>query len=172
MSSPSAALAVCALLGALVAAPAARADADAFFDTSLGDLRAELDTARQQGKQAVLLMFEMEGCPYCRRMRQTVLNRADVQTYFHRHFLIFSVDTHGSLTLNDFAGRELSERRLAESMQVRGTPTFVFVDLDGREMSRYVGATRDAAEFMRLGRAAAGRVKVETDANKEGSSDK
>ena len=104
------------------------------------------------GKRGVLLMFEVEGCPYCRRMKEQVLNRADVQNYFRRHFAIFSVDIVGSVAVTDFAGSTVTEKEFARAQRVRGTPTFLFVGTDGREMARYVGATRDVKEFMELGR--------------------
>ena len=39
-----------------------------FFDETFGDLQEELATAKEQGKKAILIMFEMEECPFCRRM--------------------------------------------------------------------------------------------------------
>jgi thioredoxin-related protein len=137
---------------ACVPLAARAAGADAFFDTSLGDFAAELQTARQQGKLGVLLVFEAEGCPYCRRMHEQVLNQAPVQEFYRRHFNIFAVDFLGSVGITDFAGKELSEKAFARAQRVRGTPTFLFVAPDGREMARYTGATRDAEEFMALGR--------------------
>jgi thioredoxin-related protein len=32
----------------------------------MGDFKDELDTARAEGKQGVLIMFEMDDCPFCR----------------------------------------------------------------------------------------------------------
>jgi thioredoxin-related protein len=141
-----------ALVCVLGTSAAAAADADRFFDQSLGDFRAELDTARSAGKQGVLLMFEAEGCPYCRRMRETVLNRREVQDYFHRRFLVFSVDTRGAVPVGDFTGRAMTEQNFAAALRVNATPTFVFVGTDGGELARYVGATRDAAMFLQIGR--------------------
>jgi thioredoxin-related protein len=141
-----------AFFGVLLAAGIAQASADKFFDLSLGDFKAELATASQAGKQGILLMFETEDCPYCRRMREQVLSRGDVQAYFHRQFSIYSVDIRGDVSVTDFSGTETNEKTLARAMRVRGTPTFVFVGLDGKELARYTGATKDAKEFMQLGR--------------------
>ena len=128
------------------------ADADRFFDPNLGEFPAELKAAQKSGKLGVLLMFETEACPYCRRMRQQVLNRDDVQSYFRKHFAIFSVDAFGNQPLTDFAGAETTEKAYARKLVVRGTPTFVVVGLDGRELARFTGATKDAEEFMQFGR--------------------
>ena len=132
--------------------PAAAQDATRFFDATLGDFRAELATARQQRKSGILLMFEMEGCPYCKRMHETVLNRPEVQAYYRRHFLIYSVDVMGDIPLQDFTGRELREKDFANAYKIRGTPTFIFIGLKGEVMTSYTGATRTAEEFLLLGR--------------------
>lgn len=137
-------------LAALTLAQAA--PGDAFFDTSLGDYPAELQAARQQGKLGVLLVFEAEGCPFCKRMREQVLSQPEVQQYFRRHFNIFSVDINGSVTMTGFDGKEQTEKAYARALKVRGTPSFFFFAVDGREMARYSGATRDAGMFMLLGR--------------------
>lgn len=130
----------------------ALASGDRFFDAGLGDFRAELATAQKEGKRGLLLMFEAEGCPYCRRMREQVLSHDEVQVYFRRHFAVFSVDVLGDVRVTDFTGAEVSEKMFARSMRVRGTPTFIFVGLDGKELTRYSGATKDAREFLQLGR--------------------
>lgn len=141
---------ICCWLAALGLAQAA--PGDAFFDASLGDYAAELKAARQQGKLGVLLVYEAEGCPFCKRMREQVLSQPEVQQYFRRHFSIFSVDINGSITVTGFDGREQTEKAYARALRVRGTPSFFFFAVDGREMARFSGATRDAGTFMLLGR--------------------
>ena len=123
-----------------------------FFNQHLGDFKAELDTAKKEGKQGILLMFEMEECPFCHRMKQTILNQSEVQDYYRKHFLIFSVDSEGSNALVDFAGKETTEKKFALDNRVRATPVFIFFDLSGRPLTRFTGAAKDAKEFMALGR--------------------
>ncbi len=123
-----------------------------FFNQHLGDFKAELDTAKKEGKQGILLMFEMEDCPFCHRMKQTILNQSEVQDYYRRHFLIFSVDSEGANALVDFAGKETSEKKFALDHRVRATPVFLFFDLSGKVLTRFTGAAKDSKEFMALGR--------------------
>jgi len=123
-----------------------------FFNQHLGDFKAELDTAKQEGKQGILLMFEMEDCPFCHRMKQTILNQSAVQDYYRKHFLIFSVDTEGANALVDFSGKETTEKKFALDLRVRATPAFIFFDLSGQPLTRFTGAAKDAKEFMALGR--------------------
>ena len=123
-----------------------------FFNQHLGDFKAELDTAKKEGKQGILLMFEMEECPFCHRMKQTILNQSEVQDYYRKHFLIFSVDTEGANALVDFSGKETTEKKFALELRVRATPAFIFFDLSGQPLTRFTGAAKDAKEFMALGR--------------------
>ncbi|MEW6512909.1 MAG: thioredoxin family protein [Pseudomonadota bacterium] len=128
------------------------APGDAFFDTSLGDYAAELKTAQQQGKQGILLVLEAEGCPFCKRMREQVLSRPEVQQYFRRHFNVFSVDINGSILVTGIDGKEQTEKAFVRGLKFRGTPSFHFFSAEGHEMARHTGATRDAEIFLELGR--------------------
>lgn len=138
--------------GLLTLSVAQAATGDAFFDTSLGDFSAELKTAQPQGKMGLLLVFEAEGCPFCHRMREQVLSQPSVQQFYRRHFNVFTVDILGSVTVTDFAGKEVAEKDFARAHRVRGTPTFLFIAADGKEMARYTGVTRGVDEFLALGR--------------------
>lgn len=129
-------------------------EASAFFDESLNDLQEEKETAAEDGKKGVLLMFEMDECPFCARMKKTVLNRGKVQDYFKENFRIISVDIEGDLDLVDFEGNDTTQKEFSlKQFRVRATPVFQFVDLDGKPLKngRLTGATRDAEEFMLLG---------------------
>jgi len=122
-----------------------------FFNPLTGDLKAELDDARSSGKKAVFLLFEQEGCPGCLHMKNHVLNRPDVQKFYRERFLNFSADIYSSVPVADFAGRAYTEKTYALSLKVKGTPTLLFYDPDGREVVRIFGAVKDANEFLLLG---------------------
>lgn len=139
-------------LGAFVVQAETRDVQQHFFNQHLGDFKAELDTAKKEGKQGILLMFEMEECPFCHRMKQTILNQSEVQDYYRKHFLIFSVDTEGANALVDFAGKDTTEKQFALEHRVRATPAFIFFDLAGQPVTRFTGAAKDTKEFMTLGR--------------------
>lgn len=145
-------LLVTALLGLAVPAFAAetRDAMTHFFEANTGDLREELADAKAAGKKAILFMYEQEGCPACLYMKQNVLNQVDVQSLYRKHFAIFTIDLFGAVPLKDFQGRALTEKSFAAAMKVRGTPTFAFHDLTGKEVTRIVGAVRDVNEFKRL----------------------
>lgn len=146
------ALGLALLLAAGAAASAETRDPnDHFFNLNDGDLKAEAADARSAGKKAIMIMFEQDGCPGCIYMKQNVLNRVDVQNFYRQRFLNFSVNTFGSVPIKDFAGREMTEKSYAQSIGIKGTPTFLFYDLNGAEAARIVGPVKSANEFMLLG---------------------
>ena len=134
-----------------------------FFVLNTGDLKAELGDAKSGGKKALMLFFEQEGCPGCRHMKQNILNRQDIQDYYGRHFVSLAIDIYGAVPLRDFAGRESTEKGYAQSVKIRATPTFVFHDLEGREIVRIVGPLQTGEEFLLLGEfVASGAYKTRT----------
>ena len=127
-------------------------DAQSFFTLNMGDLKAEAAEAKAENKKAMLVIFEQEGCPGCRHMRTQVLNRKDVQDYYHANFANLSLDIWSSVPVRDFAGREQTEKQYAQNVRIKGTPTFVFYDLAGNEISRVFGVVETPEEFLLLGR--------------------
>jgi len=122
-----------------------------FFDLNTGDLRAELADAKSEGKKALMVFFEQEGCPGCRHMKQNIFPVPAVQEYYHQHFVNLALDIHGSVALKDPQGRELTEKTYAQSLKIRATPTFIFYDLGGAEIVRIVGPLQTPEEFLLLG---------------------
>ncbi|HEX2831357.1 MAG TPA: thioredoxin family protein [Burkholderiales bacterium] len=140
------------LLVPLGASAAELRDAQSFFTLNMGDLKAEAADAKAEKKKAILVMFEQEGCPGCRHMRTQVLNHKEVQDYYRANFANLSLDIWSSVPIRDFAGKEQTEKAFAQATRVKGTPTFVFYDLAGNEISRVFGVVETPEEFLLLGR--------------------
>lgn len=146
------------LLGLLLLSPSPLWAAEAldpathFFQENFGNFQEELANAKGQGKKGIMLFLEMDECPFCHRMKKTVLNRADVQAYFRKHFLLFPVDIEGDVAITDFKGEETTQKDFAtKQLRVRATPVIAFFDLDGNLIQRYTGVTADEREFLLLG---------------------
>jgi thioredoxin-related protein len=127
-------------------------DPQSFFNLNMGDLKAEAMEAKADGKKALLVMFEQEGCPGCRYMRTRVLNRKDVQDYYRANFANLSLDIWSSVPIRDFSNREQTEKAFAQGIRIKGTPTFVFYDLSGNEIARFFGVIETPEEFLLVGR--------------------
>lgn len=141
-------LAHCDALAATTRDPATH-----FFQESFGDLTEELDTAKSDGKQAIMIFFELDDCPFCHRMKREVLNRPAVQDYYRKHFRILSMDIEGDVEITNFKGKQTTEKEFAEKEnRVRATPVIAFFDLQGNLLTKFTGATRNASEFLLLGK--------------------
>jgi thioredoxin-related protein len=134
------------------AANTGRDPGEYFFQETFGDFQEELAQARAEHKQAILIFFEQEDCPFCHRMKATILNQPAVQDYFRAHFRVFSVDIEGDLEITDFKGLHTTQKDFAfRQFKVRATPVFAFFDLDGNLIARHTGPTSDMQEFLWLG---------------------
>ncbi len=147
------------LLSLIVLSPAGaetRDPAQYFFQETFGNFQEEAELARNEGKQGVMIFFEMDSCPFCHRMKTTVLNQPEVQAYFRKHFRLFSVDIEGDLEITDFQGRTTTQKDFAfKQFQVRATPVFAFYNTDGKLVARYTGPTSGVEEMLWLGQYAA-----------------
>jgi thioredoxin-related protein len=149
------ALLLCALAPAADAQPTVqyRDPVDYFFDPFLYDLQAAAQDAKKADKAAIMVMYEFEDCPYCRRMKREVLARSDVQSFYRKRFLLFQIDTLGDQTVTGFDGKDLIEKQFARAAGVDRTPTFIFYSVDtGRPLVTWVGGLYDPKQFMLLGR--------------------
>lgn len=124
-----------------------------FFEQTLGDMTEEMAEARKKGKQGILLFFEQEECPFCHRMKTTVLNQPEVQDYFHKHFSLYAIDIESENEMVDFDGKPTNMKKLfVRVAKNRGaTPVIAIFDLEGNLVVRYTGATSGVDEFMWLG---------------------
>jgi len=140
------------LFSALAAAQSpARDPMQHFFTPTLGDLKAELADAKQAGKQAAVVMYMRDDCPYCERMKQNILSRPDVQARYRQRFAVLVVDIKGAVPISDFGGKATTEKDFALAQGVKYTPVIMFYDLSGKPLTRVDGEIRTTDEFLLLG---------------------
>lgn len=123
--------------------------ADPFFDESFGNYQEDLQTAKEDGKKGIFVFFHMEECPFCHRMRTTILQEKDVIKRFRDNFLTYMHDIEGSNEVVSFKGKSMTSQDMAEKVfRVRATPVMIIFDLQGNPIVRYTGPTRTKEEFM------------------------
>lgn len=123
-----------------------------FFHQSFNNLDEELEIAAEENKSGVFIMFSDKDCPWCLKMKTTIMNRVEVQNYYRQHFRLLTIDIRGDTPMTDFDGNEISEKDFAfKQHRVRATPVFMFFDSSGKKTMRLTGIVRDAKEFLWLG---------------------
>ncbi|MFA5628106.1 MAG: thioredoxin family protein [Thiohalomonadaceae bacterium] len=123
-----------------------------FFHETFGDFAEELEQAREEDKQGILLFYEMDDCPFCQFMKENVLNQPEVQDFYREHFRNFMVDIEGDIEIQDFSGQEIKQKDFAKLARVRATPVIAFYDLTGKEIFRHTGRTSGVDEFLLMGK--------------------
>ena len=135
-----------ALLGA-AALPARAAEVPDWFAETMLDARDEAADAAKQGKR-LMVYFWLEGCPYCERMTRETFRDPAVLERLKRGFVPVGVNVRGDRDIAWTEGATLSEKRLTAALNVRATPTMLFLDPHGAVVLRLTGYM-DAAEFLR-----------------------
>lgn len=124
-----------------------------FFNETWGDFKEELANAKEQGKKGILIFFEMDECPFCHYMKKNVINQSEVQEYYRRHFLNFSVDIEGDVEMVNLKGKTTRQKDFAfREFRVRATPVIMIIGLDGKPIHRHTGKTSGVGEFMLMGK--------------------
>ena len=123
-----------------------------FFNDTFYDFTEEAENAREDGKKAIFIFFEMDECPFCHRMKATVLNQPGVQEYFRAHFLNIALDIEGDVEMVGFDGEDTTQKEWAfKKHRVRATPVMAFFDLNGKRIARITGAISGPEEFLWFG---------------------
>lgn len=139
-------------VGAATAAPAATAHHDDGFFPPAAKLDAALAQARKENKRGVVVLYEMNGCSECARLRATTFKDAGLRRTYQRDFVAVSVMADEPGALRDFAGKATTQAEFAHAERVSVLPTVVFYDLDGLPVARQVGSALPLADWLRLAR--------------------
>lgn len=126
------------MLLAAVYAGAASSD-DAVRMQVASDLRLEAEIVRAGGLVLVLEMSD-EDCAYCRKLERLFLLPMQRNAGYNAKILVRSIPLSDVDTVIDFDGRTLTTNEFAARYDVSVTPTLLFLNADGVEISeRLVG---------------------------------
>jgi thioredoxin-related protein len=110
------------------------AGADAVTMIAVADLREEARLARA-GNLILVVEFSSEYCGFCRKLEELFLLPMQRNAEYNAKVLIRSISLDAYETLIDFDGRSMSTGEFAERYDVSLTPTLLFLNADGIEMS-------------------------------------
>ena len=98
------------------------------------DLREEARVARA-GNLVLVLEFASESCEYCRKLENLFLLPMQRNPEYDTKILLRTISLDAYETLIDFDGRTVDTRDFAARYGVSLTPTLVFLDDEGVELS-------------------------------------
>jgi thioredoxin-related protein len=117
-----------------------------WFLSSFLELADDLEMTTAEGKRLAIL-WEQDGCPYCRELHMTNLAIPEIHNYIRDNFNIVQLDIRGARDVVDFDGATLSERDLATHSAVRFTPTIQFFP---ESLGAMAGPSGKDAEIARM----------------------
>jgi len=127
-----------ALACAGFAARAQTHEVPSWFAESFLEFPQDVKEAAQERKR-LMLYFWQDGCPACRKMRETTFADRAIVDQTRRHFVAVALNVHGERELQWTDGRTMREKDLARALNIRGTPTLIFLDEQGAVALRLVG---------------------------------
>ena len=96
-----------------------------FLDTFL-ELGDDLAAAADNGRH-LMILYEQNGCPYCRELHEVNFARSELSDYIKAHYDVIQLDMFGAREVLDFDGQALEERDLAAKWGVNFTPTTILM---------------------------------------------
>jgi thioredoxin-related protein len=102
----------------------------------------EAQNLHQEGRNAaekrlpILIMFSMEHCPYCELIREDFLKPMLRSGDYTDKVIIREIHSDSYATVRDFNGANISVEELTHRYGASLSPTVVFLDHKGRELSK------------------------------------
>jgi len=127
-----------ALACAGLAASAQTSEVPAWFAESFLEFPQDVKEAARDGKR-LMLYFWQDGCPYCKEFAQTTLAEPAIVERTRAHFVAVALNIYGEREVQWTDGRTMREKELARELNVRGTPTLLFLDEKGAVVLRRIG---------------------------------
>lgn len=121
-----------------------------WFSVSFLDLKEDFTEAKAAGLRLAVI-FEQQGCIYCKRMHTDVLSQRYINDYVRENFRIVQLNLWGAREVTDFDGKRMTEKELAERWGVIFTPTVVFFKDDLKGLDGKWGRELEATERLPLG---------------------
>jgi thioredoxin-related protein len=101
---------------------------------SVTDLAQDANLARSQGL-VILIEFSNDDCEYCRLLENEFLEPMSINQEYREKVMIRSLALNGDRLITGFQGESISASQFASKYQVMVTPTMVFLDTNGNELS-------------------------------------
>lgn len=113
-------------------------DIPPWFTESFLDLKDDAAAAARDGKR-LMLYFGQDGCPYCRELMTNSFSQRAIVEKTRKHFVAIALNLFGDREVTWVDGRRMNEKSFARLMKVQFTPTLLFLDGEGRVVTRLNG---------------------------------
>ena len=115
-----------------------------YFKDSFLDFREDAEEAGDAGKH-MLVFADLVGCPYCAKMLKDNFEATEKEggnrEFIKANFDSIHLNIKGSREIAFNETTEVAENKLAQALQVRFTPTLLFMNADNKVVARVNAAS-------------------------------
>ena len=111
----------------------------------LTNIEKAKEVAKKEGKAVLVEFTGSDWCPPCKALKKNVFNSDEFKAYAKKHLVLVELDfprDKSKVTKEQAA----YNREQAKAFAVRGYPTVILMDADGKELTKKVGFGRTSAE--------------------------
>ena len=105
--------------------------------TSLRDFSALSEDAHS-GNKIIMLEVSASYCDYCRTLEEEIIKPMLRSGDYTRNVLIRQLEIDDSYLVNNISGEQITPSKLAEKFKIKITPTLLFLDAHGNEVSERI----------------------------------
>jgi len=109
-----------------------------WFKESFLDIADDVEVAADEERH-VMLFFHLTNCPYCNRMLTESFETDPVKSYIQKHFDVIVINIKGDREVAFDEDTSVSEKALAEQLNVFATPAIMFLNKDNKAVARVDG---------------------------------
>ncbi len=110
-----------------------------WFRLSFLELHDDLTEATNDGKRGLIIYFGQKKCAYCKAHLERNWGRPDILAYTQKHFDVVAINVQGDRLVTDLEGAVRTEKQFSVHMKTQFTPSFLFIDRDGKVALRLAG---------------------------------
>ena len=102
----------------------------------VADNLAAIGQLSRQQEIPVVIFVSRDACPYCRTLRTKILQPLFAANKFEQRAILVEVSLDRVEAMTDFENRPITAKAFAEHYRAEITPTLLFLDAGGRELSK------------------------------------
>jgi thioredoxin-related protein len=110
-----------------------------FIQSPFFDLKEDLDKARSDGKQGLMVLFTTEGCSYCDLFIRKSLGDPEIASIVQNNLDSVGLEIFDDAEMTDPRGTAMSVKQFAKKEGAGFSPTLLFFGDDGERVLRVVG---------------------------------
>lgn len=99
---------------------------------------SEIGRISLQQNIPVIVFVSRDACPYCRTLRDTILGPMLTANKFEHRAILMELSLDRVETLTGFENKQMTAGAFGELYQAEITPTLLFLDSNGREISKRI----------------------------------